>query len=230
VRKFTGLLLYASLSMALLITSGCNFDDSSSNADNPAPAAPAPPDTPPIGGRNNNAPQISGAPANRINVGQAYSFQPQAQDADNDNLSFSVASQPRWALFDTETGKLWGTPTNQDVGVHEEIIVSVTDGKSVSKLPKFGIEVAAVTDGSATLRWQAPVENTDGSTIISLKGYRIHYGTASKQYGKTVMVDNASVTQYRIEELTPGTYYFAVSAVGTNGTESALSREVNKTI
>lgn len=229
MKKFTDLLLYGSMSLALLVVSGCNFDDSSADSNSPAPTSPAPPAAPPITDRNNNAPQISGSPASRINVGQAFSFQPQALDADNDNLSFTVVSQPRWALFDTETGKLWGTPGNQDVGVHEEIIVSVTDGKSVSKLPQFGIEVTAVTDGSATLRWQAPTENTDGSPVINLKGYRIHYGTTSKQYGKTIMINNASVTQYHIENLAPGTYYFAVSAIGASGSESNLSKEVNKT-
>ena len=65
----------------------------------------------------NDAPTISGTPVTNVVQGMAYSFTPTANDADGDSLTFSVNSQPSWASFDTSTGWLTGTPTNNDVGI-----------------------------------------------------------------------------------------------------------------
>lgn len=73
---------------------------------------------------------------------------------------------------------------------------------------------------SATLSW-AP--NTDSD----LSGYKIYYGTASRRYETPINVGKQ--TAYTLTELGPGTYYFALTAYDTSGTESAFSTEVSKT-
>jgi hypothetical protein len=88
--------------------------------------------------------------------------------------------------------------------------------------------------GSATLTWNAPTTREDGSSLnpatdISL--YKIYYGTTSQSYTQTVSVTNpgtATITQTL--NLAPGTYYFVVTDVDTQGQESAFSTEVSKTI
>lgn len=80
----------------------------------------------------------------------------------------------------------------------------------------------------AALSWQAPTKNVDG-TAVSLSGYKIYYGTASKSYSQTVSVSGASTLQRTIT-LTPGTWYFALAAVDSQGVESAKSSEVSKVI
>ncbi|MGE3667373.1 MAG: putative Ig domain-containing protein, partial [Steroidobacteraceae bacterium] len=97
--------------------------------------------TPPPG---NTAPTISGVPPASVLVGQAYSFQPTAADANGDALTFSIAGLPAWATFATSTGRLSGTPGAGHVGTSSSITISVNDGKGGSAaLPPFSIQVQA---------------------------------------------------------------------------------------
>jgi hypothetical protein len=41
--------------------------------------------------------------------------------------------------------------------------------------------VTAISNGRATLSWTAPTENTDGTTLANLAGYRIRYGTSARR-------------------------------------------------
>ncbi len=84
--------------------------------------------------------------------------------------------------------------------------------------------------GNATLAWTPPLENTDGTPLQDLTGYRIHYGTQSGSYQFSITIQNAGVTSYVVEDLAPGTYYFAVTAYASNGVESEPSQEATKTI
>src|SRR5262249_33842222 len=143
---------------------------------------------------------------------------------------FSIASKPTWAAFNSATGELSGTPTANDVGSHEEITISVSDGRSTVQLAQFAINVMPQASRSITLSWQAPTENTDGSTLTNLQGYKIHYGTQAGQYTSTITLSNAGLTRYVIDNLNAGTYYFAISAISSTGVESDLSGEANKTI
>jgi hypothetical protein len=83
---------------------------------------------------------------------------------------------------------------------------------------------------SVTINWMPPTENTDGSTLMNLAGYNIHYGTASHNYTQVVAISNPGLATYVVSNLTPGTYYFAVAAVNSSGTESPLSSEVSTTV
>jgi hypothetical protein len=81
----------------------------------------------------------------------------------------------------------------------------------------------------AVLSWKAPTQNVDGSTITNLGGYKIYYGNASRSYTQTISVSGGSTVQ-RTVALSPGTWYFAVTALDTQGRESAFSGEVSKSI
>ncbi len=74
--------------------------------------------------------------------------------------------------------------------------------------------------GSAVLTWSA---NTD-----PIAGYKVYYGTASRTYGTPIDVGNQ--TTYTVAGLTPGTYYFAVTAYNSSGAESGFSSEGAKLI
>ncbi len=86
---------------------------------------------------------------------------------------------------------------------------------------------ATASSSTVTLAWQPPTQNTDGSPITDLAGYKIHYGTASAAYSQTVAVNNAGLTRYVVDNLAGGTYYFAISAYNSKGLESDLSAEVS---
>lgn len=171
---------------------------------------------------------IAGVPALTASVGRAYAFTPSASDADGDSLSFSVQNLPTWATLNPATGKLSGTPTQ--TGQSANIIISVSDGKATTKLPAFAVNVAPMILGSATVRWSAPSTNTDGSALQNLAGFRVLYGTDPNQLTQKLELPGASLRSVQIEELKPGTYYFAVKAYNTTAKESTAAPVVWKTI
>lgn len=184
--------------------------------------------SPPLQAPLNTAPTIAGSMPAVIDAGKAFVFTPTAVDVDNDKLVFKISSKPGWATFDTRTGRISGTPTQADVGVHEDIVISVTDGKATVSLPKTDVTVEMPQRTvNATLSWQPPTQNADGSALVNLTGYKIHYGTKSQQYSRSVSVPGAGMTRYMIEDLTPGTYFFSITAITTSGVESNFSPEVS---
>jgi hypothetical protein len=178
----------------------------------------------------NKAPTITGTATKTVTAGSAYSFTPTAADGDaGDTLTFAIQNKPEWATFDTQNGRLSGTPTAADVGAHAGIVITVTDGKATTALAAFTITVNQVSTGSASLSWTAPTTNTDGTTLGSFTGYRIAYGTAPGSLTQTVQIANPSVTTYTLENLSSGTWYFALK-VYAGSTESALTNVASKTI
>ncbi len=80
----------------------------------------------------------------------------------------------------------------------------------------------------ASLSWTAPTTHTDGTPLTDLAGYKVHIGSASRQYDQKLDVGKA--TNYTVSNLTDGgTYYFAVTAYNTSGVESTYSNEASKT-
>jgi len=173
-------------------------------------------------------PTIAGVPVTTAVAGQPYSFQPKVANAGG-TLKFSIAHLPAWARFNTSTGQLSGTPDSSNVGKYSGITIDLVSGTNVVALPPFTITVAAATSNSnaVTLSWQAPTENSDGSALNDLTGYEVHYGSASKSYSDTIQVANPGLTTYVVQNLSPGTYYFAVTAYNAEGRESSLSGEVS---
>jgi hypothetical protein len=175
----------------------------------------------------NRAPVISGTPVTSAVVGQPYSFRPTVYDADGDPLTFSIANKPAWATFDSSNGTLYGTPGS--TGTFPGIVISVSDGKTSASLSGYTITVAAARSNSVTLSWSAPTTYIDGTPLVGLAGFRVHYGTASGQYSQVLAIANASVTSVVLEGLGSGyTWYFAVTAFSSDGAESEYSTEVSK--
>lgn len=176
-------------------------------------------------------PTISGTPAAQVTAGQAYSFRPTASGPSGMALTFSVQNLPPWAAFSTSTGALTGTPSSSYVGNFPNIVISVSDGAASASLPAFAIQVnAQAVTGSATLSWTAPTTNTDGSALTDLAGFVINYGTSATALTQQVSVSGASATSYTVTGLAAGTWYFAVAAVASDGTQSVPSNPVTDTI
>jgi hypothetical protein len=175
----------------------------------------------------NRAPTISGTPTTTITAGSAYNFQPTGADADGDTLQYSIQNKPSWATFNANTGQLSGTAT---AGTYSNIIISVTDTKDTVSLQPFTITVTSPANGSATISWTPPTQNTDGSTIDDLAGFRIQYGTSSSALTQTIQVANPGLATYVVTGLSSGNWFFAVRAYNSGGAESANSSIVSKTI
>jgi Putative Ig domain len=178
----------------------------------------------------NKAPQISGSPTQVVQQNSQYEFKPKATDANNDRLTFAIAQKPGWATFDTRTGLLSGTPRPSDVGVYPNIKISVSDGRTSSSLPAFGITVTQSGSGSVTLSWMPPTENEDGSVLRDLAGYRIYVGHNVNALNRVIVLDNAGLTRYVIEDLSPARWHFAMTSVNARGEESQRSATVSKIV
>jgi hypothetical protein len=132
--------------------------------------------------------------------------------------------------FNASTGRISGTPTAAQVGAYSNITISVSDGSARVSLAAFSITVSDVGNGSATLSWTPPTQNSDGTTLTNLSGYQVRYGRTASNLDQAVSLDNPSINRYVVENLSTGTWYFAVVAVNVSGVTSSLSNTSNKTI
>jgi hypothetical protein len=89
---------------------------------------------------------------------------------------------------------------------------------------------ASSSNSSITFSWVPPTENSNGSALTNLAGYKIHYGTASQDYTQVVAVNNPSLSRYVLDSLPNGIFYFAISAYNSAGVESTLSGEISATV
>ena len=205
-------------------TAGSNDTQLAAGASDDTGASPPPPQS------SNQSPTISGQPTASLRSGQSYSFVPQASDPDNDPLTFTIANAPDWITFDPASGAIEGTPNDSHIGSYADIIIEVSDGTDSASLDPFDIDVLQVALGTATLSWSAPLNYEDGTAFTDLSGYNIYYGTEQGNYQYTLNIDGPSTTRYVIENLSPATYYFVLTAYNSEGLESASSNAGSKTI
>ncbi len=175
-------------------------------------------------------PTITGTPATTVQAGAPYAFTPKASDPGSSTLSFSIQNMPSWATFSIATGALTGTPGNSNVGTFSNIVISVSNGTAKAALASFSITVTAAptTNGTATLSWTAPTQNTNGTSITNLAGYQIDYGTSASALTQSLQIPNPAATTGTVNGLTSGTWYFAVVSYNTDGSSSSSSSVVSK--
>lgn len=208
-----------------LTLAGCGGDEGEG-----ASAAAAPPTSPGGSSGSNRAPTITGSPRSSVMQGTAYTFTPDAADPDGNALTFTVANKPAWAAFNTSTGQLSGTPTAADVGATSNIVISVSDGAMSANLASFSVQVVATAIGSATVSWSPPTQNTDGTPLTNLAGYKVYWGTIEGTYPNSVTLNNPGLSSYVVEQLTPATWYFVLTAVNAAGVESDRSSAGSKRV
>lgn len=86
------------------------------------------------------------------------------------------------------------------------------------------------TTGSATLTWTLPTQNTDGSALTDLAGFRIMFGQSPTALNQSVTVNSPTATSYTVDSLDSGTWYFAIVALDSLGDASAPTNLVTATI
>lgn len=121
-------------------------------------------------------------------------------------------------------GTLSGTPTKAVVA---SITVRVTDSQAS---PATATRVLTLTTtGSASLSWTVP-DRYDDSTALTVRGYKIYYGTSAGSLGNVQQVPNPSALGDVVTGLTAGTWYFAVTAYDGNSVESNRTNNVSVAI
>jgi len=182
------------------------------------------------GGFGNRPPQISGAAPPEALADEFYDFRPVASDPDGDRLVFSVSNKPVWAQFDAATGRLSGTPAARDVGIYTGITIVASDGRNSTALPAFELAVTQTASGMVTLSWLPPTQNDDGSSLKDLAGYRIYVGQDPAALTRVIVLNNAGLTRYVVDNLSPATWHFAMTSFNRKGQESSRSATVSKLV
>ncbi|XZE20921.1 putative Ig domain-containing protein [Pirellulaceae bacterium SH449] len=114
---------------------------------------------------NNQPPQITGAPRNRLQLGSEYLWQVPATDPDADPLTFTLVSGPK-GLTVTNEGILRWTPSSEQVttgGEPHSVTVSVSDGRGGSNSASWRINVAHSAANTAPSITSVQVRGTDYS-------------------------------------------------------------------
>lgn len=169
--------------------------------------------------------KISGSPPGSTLVGSYFSFTPTVLASAGAALAFTITNKPAFAAFNASTGLLSGTPAA--AATYSNIGIAVSDGNASASLTPFTLAVTAPALGMATLDWSIPTLNTDGSALTDLVGYHVYYGLSSAALIHQVSIASPATTQASIEQLTTGTWYFAISDYNRAGVESAKSAVVS---
>jgi hypothetical protein len=184
---------------------------------------------------SNQAPVISGNPSNSVDAGSSYTFTPSATDSDDDELTFSVSNLPDWARFNRNTGRLSGSPTADDAGNYDNIVITVSDGTDEADLTAFAITVnhdgaPEAGTGAISLRWVAPTTRTDGTALnmSEIQGYCIFVGTTRDNLQMVADINQGDATDYVVDNLDLGDYYVAVSVYDQEDNMSTYSNVVMK--
>ncbi|MEN9424062.1 MAG: hypothetical protein RL122_1445, partial [Pseudomonadota bacterium] len=146
---------------------------------------------------NNPAPTISGTPATSVQANSAYSFTPDASDANGDKLTFSIAKKPAWAAFSTTTGALTGTPPSAKAGLYSGIIITVSDGKTKVSLPVFSIQVnnpAPTISGTPATSVQATSPYSFTPSASDTNGDKLTFSIAKKPAWATFSTTTGALT------------------------------------
>jgi hypothetical protein len=104
------------------------------------------------------------------------------------------------------------------------------DGPGGSTSDTAVVTVVLSNNGTALLSWEPPTQNTDGSLLEDLAGYKIYYGTSPGVYSQTIVLDDKTLTSYLVENLGPAQWYFKMTAYNELGLESVDTEELSKTI
>lgn len=85
---------------------------------------------------------------------------------------------------------------------------------------------------AALLSWTAPLtrENGDSLSMGEIAGYEVVYGTSADTMDQALAIGDASVDELLVDQLSEGTWYFAMRTLDTDGNRSQLSEVVYKQI
>ena len=119
-------------------------------------------------------------------------------------------------------------PTHSDPNVDPNLDPNLDPNVDPNVDPNLDLTGDTVDDppaemGSATLTWDVPEINQDGTPLDDLSGFNVY---EKSEDGVFVWVTDASAPEVTFENLPAGIYTYAVTAYDTSGNESNFSNEV----
>ncbi|SFN29429.1 hypothetical protein SAMN04487961_2744 [Marinobacter pelagius] len=94
------------------------------------------------------------------------------------------------------------------------------------------VQEPTIPANAALLSWTAPLtrENGESLSMGEIAGFEVVYGTNPDSLDQSLAIGDASVDELLVDELTDGTWYFAIRTLDTDGNRSRLSEVVYKQI
>ncbi|MBC7183358.1 MAG: hypothetical protein H5U30_07280, partial [Marinobacter sp.] len=125
---------------------------------------------------------------------------------------------------DTTSG---GTVADTGTQTSEPPATDTTTGTTTGTTTEVTIPANA-----ALLSWTAPLTRENGESLAmgEIAGYEVVYGTSADNLDNSLAIGDASVDELLVDELTQGTWYFAIRTLDTDGNRSRLSEVVYKQI
>ena len=175
----------------------------------------------------NQAPTINSNPMTSTLVGQPYTYDVEATDADSDPLTYSLTSNPTGMTINSSTGVITWTPTmfgNYNVNLEvSDGELSDTQSFTLSvKLPMIELELSPPTGVNASDSYEWGVEIIWNS-VSGATHYQVY--RASSLMGTRTPISGWNTENIYLDyNVTPGTTYWywvkaATSSSGDNASE-----------
>jgi hypothetical protein len=81
-----------------------------------------------------------------------------------------------------------------------------------------------------TVSWNIPTQNTNGTPLTNLAGFRVYFGTDPNNLTQSEQIANPGVTSYVLTNLAPGTWYIGLVDYTTAGVASSFSNIASTTV
>jgi len=184
----------------------------------------------------NDAPLITGSPLTTATENVLYNFRPKASDVDTgDIISFLILNKPIWTTFNTSTGELIGTPSQNNIGVFSNIVISATDSNGISSsLPAFSITAIARINNIPSISSQS-ILSTDEDTSLTLQLNNLSVTDSDNNYPTDFSLTLSPGSNYSVAGLTitPDNNFFGALIVPVrvnDGTDNSASYNLNVTV
>jgi hypothetical protein len=121
----------------------------------------------------NDAPVILTEAVDSTYEDEAFEYQLEYEDVDvTDDVTLSATNLPDWLTFDTSTGLLTGTPTNDNVGVHEFTLLAEDNSGATDELP-FSLEVVNINDAPVITGQETLTTKEDEAITINITDLQV---------------------------------------------------------
>ena len=162
----------------------------------------------------NTAPVISGTPPTAVAVGKSYWYKPTATTPTATRCVSPSRTSRRWAIFESKSGVLRGTPKSHNVGNYPNIRITASDGRATDSLPLFTI---TVTSSSASTSNRAPTITGTPSTSVGTGQTYSFQPSASDPDGDTLAFSIQNKPSWATFSATTGRLSGTPTSTGTFG-------------
>lgn len=144
------------------------------------------------------------------------------------SMSFSVATGNAPTLtWDCGAGATGATASGAWTGAKP--VSGTFDAPSIMDTATYGLSCLFAGKTFLDLSWVAPTQNTDGSALTNLAGFKVYRGTTATNLTLLTTIASPTTVTFKDAGLAAGTWFYAVTAYTTAGVESARTAVLSGT-